>query len=77
MNGDNLLHFYYHFCSSVGIAKIPQDVVSCIGQSYWQLWYVAPLHGTRRTVSQKSLVFSENRAGDSLVYWLGKLDFES
>lgn len=77
MNGDNLLHFYYHFCSSVGIAKIPQDVVFCIGQSYWQLWYVAPLHGRRRTVSQKSLVFSENRAGDSLVYWLGKLDFES
>ena len=30
MDRDHLLHFSYHFCSSVGIAKIPRGIVSCI-----------------------------------------------
>ena len=38
MRRDILLHFYYHFGSSAGIAKVPRGgQVSCIQQSYW-MW---------------------------------------
>ena len=54
MRRDILLHFYYHFGSSAGIAKVPRGEVSCVQLSYWQLWHVAPLHGIRRTAKKGS-----------------------
>ena len=68
MNGDNLLHFYYHFCSSVGIAKIPEDVVSCIGQSYWPGGVCSASSWRTEQNSQKSFVFSENNLGAGVDY---------
>ena len=68
MNGDNLLHFYYHFCSSVGIAEVPQDVVSCIGQSYWPDVVCSASSWRTEQNSQKRLVFSETRAGSGVDY---------
>ena len=37
--------------------------VSCIRQSSWQLWYVAPLHETRRTAKKVSYVRKVGKAG--------------
>ena len=34
--------------------KFRRGEISCIQQSYWQLWHVAPLHGIRRTAKKGS-----------------------
>ena len=53
MRRDILLHFYYHFGSSAGIAKVPRGG----GASFLYttvLLDVAPLHGIRRTAKKVS-----------------------
>ena len=38
----------------LGSLKFREGEVSCIQQSYWQLWHVATLHGIRRTAKKGS-----------------------
>ena len=58
MRRDILLHFYYHVAPQLGSLKFRRrgggGGVSCIQQSYRQLWHVATLHGIRRTAKKGS-----------------------
>ena len=55
MRRDILLHFYYHFGSSAGIAKVPRGGGGVASFLYTTvLLDVAPLHGIRRTAKKVS-----------------------
>ena len=54
MRRDILLHFYYHFGSSAGIAQVPRGGGGASFLYTTVLLDVAPLHGIRRTAKKVS-----------------------
>ena len=54
MRRDILLHFYYHFGSSAGIAKVPKGGGGGSFLFKTGLLATAPLHGIRRTAKKVS-----------------------
>ena len=62
MRRDILLHFYYHFGSSAGIAKVPGGGG---GASFLYSFTGCGASSWNTQDSQKSLVFSENSDGDN------------
>ena len=64
MRRDILLHFYYHFGSSAGIAKVPRGVGGG-GASFLYSFTGCGASSWNTQNSQKRLVFSENSEGNN------------
>ena len=61
MGRDNLLPFSYHFGSSVGIAKIPRGIVSCIREH-------ARAYTLENAEDELMYEIKANQQIDSLIY---------
>ena len=65
MRRDILLHFYYHFGSSAGIAQVPRGEGGGGKFSVYNSLTGCGASSWNTQNSQKSLVFSENSDGDN------------